>query len=111
MANIVSGFLVSHDPLIGALPDAPPFEKRDRCMAAFASVTQRLQQLEIDTVVLVFDDHYTINGPTCIPMAMIGIGDVDGPMEPWLNIPKRPIENNEMLATHIMSYGLEKGVD
>lgn len=111
MANIVAGFLVPHDPLMAAFPDAPPPIKRDNCMNAFEEIARRMEEHNIDTAVLICDDHYTINGPACVPMAMIGVGDVEGPMEPWLNIPKRPIENNEMLASHIMSYGLEKGVD
>lgn len=111
MANIVAGFLVPHDPLMGAFPDAPALEQRNRCVEAFDSVARRLIELEVDTAVLICDDHYTINGPTSIPMAMIAVGDVEGPMESWLNISKRTIENNEMLATHIFSYGLEKGVD
>jgi protocatechuate 4,5-dioxygenase beta chain len=111
MATLVTGFLLPHDPLMGSMPDAPPEDKRASCMNAFKTISQRLAALEIDTVVLVGDDHYTINGPTCVPMAMIGIGDVDGPFEPWLGIPKRIIENNEPLAGHIMTQGLERGVD
>ncbi len=111
MADIVACFLVPHDPLMASEPDAPPREKRDACMNAFAEVTARLRKAQVDTVVLVGDDHYTINGPTCVPTVMIGIGDVDGPVEPWLGIPKRAIRNNERLAQHIMAYGFEHGVD
>lgn len=111
MAEIVACFLVPHDPLMASEPSAPPKAKRDSCMNAFAEVTDRLRNAQVDTVVLIGDDHYTINGPTCIPTVMIGIGDVEGPMEPWLGIPKRPIANNEDLAEHIMDYGFAHGVD
>lgn len=111
MAELVSGFIVPHDPLMASMPDAPPPDKRKRCMDAFATVTRRLASLKVDTVVLIGDDHYTINGPTCIPTAMIAVGDIQGPMEPWLGIPRRQINNNEPLALHIMQHGLSHGVD
>jgi protocatechuate 4,5-dioxygenase beta chain len=111
MAQIVSGFLMPHDPLMPAMPNAPPIAQRDVCMAAFGTITERLRAHQIDTVVVIGDDHYTLNGPYCIPMAMIGIGDVEGPLEQWLGIPRAKIENNEALATHIMQYGLKNGID
>ncbi len=111
MAQIVGGFMMPHDPLIAAIPDAPPLVKRDNCMNAFAAVAERLKRLDVDTVVVIGDDHYTIHSPACIPQCLIGIGDVEGPFEPWLGIPRAKIANNEPLAHHIMQYGFDNGVD
>ncbi|MCF6197386.1 MAG: protocatechuate 3,4-dioxygenase [Emcibacter sp.] len=111
MAEIVSGFLMPHDPLIPSMPDAPPKAQQDACLGAYATIVDRLRAQEVDTVVVIGDDHYTINGPYCIPQAMIGIGDVEGPCEPWLGISRDKIDNNEALAQHIMQHGLDNGVD
>jgi protocatechuate 4,5-dioxygenase beta chain len=111
MAQIVAGFMLPHDPLIAAIPDAPPLDQRRACMSAFDTIVARIQELQVDTVILIADDHYTMNGPACIPQCLIGIGDVEGPWEDWLNIPKRKIENNEPLAHHIMQTGFARGVD
>lgn len=111
MAKIVSGFLMPHDPLMLSAPDAPAPAQRDVCMGAFRIITERLRAQQVDTVVVIGDDHYTLNGPYCVPMAMIGIGDVEGPHESWLGIPRAKIENNQALASHIMQYGLGHGVD
>ncbi|MFM0415720.1 MULTISPECIES: DODA-type extradiol aromatic ring-opening family dioxygenase [Paraburkholderia] len=111
MAKIVGGFMMPHDPLIPATPTAPPAAQREICMHAYAIIVERLRALQVDTVVVIADDHYTLNGPYCIPMAMIGIGDIEGPYEPWLGIPRAQIENNRPLAHHIMQYGLEYGID
>ncbi len=111
MSEIVGGFLMPHDPLISAEPDAPPAEQRKAVKDAFATIASRLKELDVDTVIVVGDDHYTVFGPQCIPRYLIGIGDVEGPAEQWLGISRRPIENNEPLANHIMQVGFDNGID
>lgn len=111
MAQVVSGFLLTHDPSIGTVPEMSVVEGREDCMQTFETIARRLCELEIDTVVLVCDISNTLDGRCGLPMVMIGVGDIYGPQEPWSEIPQQSIENNEMLAVHIMSYGLEKGVD
>lgn len=85
--------------------------QRQACWDAFAVVTRRLTELAVDTVIVIGDDHYTLFGPHCIPSALIGIGDLSGPVEPWLTVPRTRIENNEALAQHIMRHGHRNGVD
>ncbi|MGQ7908812.1 DODA-type extradiol aromatic ring-opening family dioxygenase [Burkholderia sp. BC1] len=111
MAEIVAGFMLPHDPLIASIPDAPPLQKRETCMAAYAAIVERIKDLKVDTVIVIGDDHYTMHSPACIPRCLIGIGDVEGPREEWLGIPRAKIENNEALAHHIMQTGFDVGVD
>lgn len=111
MAQIVAGFMLPHDPLIAAIPDAAPADKKKSCMDAFQTIVDRVKALDVDTVIVIGDDHYTMHSPACIPSCLIGIGDIEGPWEHWLNIPREPIANNEALATHIMRYGHANGVD
>ncbi|MGE0114455.1 MAG: protocatechuate 3,4-dioxygenase [Steroidobacteraceae bacterium] len=111
MAELVGGFLVPHVPLITANPTTPPLEKRKTVMDAFATVNRRLNELKVDTVVIIGDDHYTIFGPQCVPRCLIGIGTVEGPVEPWVNIPRRPVQNDTGLAEHIMQTGFDNDVD
>lgn len=111
MAEIVGGFLVPHVPLISANPDSPPPEKRKIVMDAFATVNRRLNELNVDTVVIIGDDHYTLYGPQCVPRCLIGIGTIEGPVEPWVNIPRRPVQNDTGLAEHIMQEGFNHDVD
>lgn len=111
MAEIVGGFIMPHAPHSVAAPDAPPKEKADECWKAFETVRRRIKELEVDTVIVIGDDHYTIHGPNCIPSILIGIGDVSGPIEPWLGVERVNIPNNEPLARHIMSHGHHNGVD
>jgi protocatechuate 4,5-dioxygenase beta chain len=111
VATLVGGFLVPHVPLISAQPDDAPPPKRKVIMDGFATLTRRLDELNVDTVVMIGDDHYTLFGPQCLPRCLIGIGEVDGPIEPWLRIPRRSIENDTALAQHIMNEGFDHGVD
>ena len=111
MAEIVGAFTVPHAPLILAAPQAANRQQADSCWRSYSRVIERVRELEVDTVIVVGDDHYTLFGPHCIPAFLIGIGDVDGPAEPWINSPHARIENNEPLAHHIMDFGHETGVD
>lgn len=111
MAEIVTVFLLPHDPLISSNADAPPAEQRDNVMAAFKHVSDRLREERIDTVINIGSDHYCLFGPSCLPSALIGIGDVEGPVEPWLGIPLGPIPTNPDLARHILECGFEDGID
>lgn len=111
MAEIVSVFLLPHVPLIASNPDAPPAEQREKIMAAFGHVGERLKELRIDTVISIGSDHYCLFGPSCLPSALIGIGDVDGPVEPWLGIPRAPLPTNSGLARHILETGFRDGID
>jgi protocatechuate 4,5-dioxygenase beta chain len=111
MATIVGGFLMPHDPLITGAPQAAPEQKRQSIEAAFDTIGRRIRELNADTVISVGDDHYAMFGPHCIPRCLIGTGDVEGPLEDWLNIPRGPIANNPALAQHILMTGFADGID
>lgn len=111
MAEIVGGFLIPHAPMYLTMHDTIVSEKKKNCDAAFAATVERLLALEADTVVLIGDDHYTLFGPGCIPSILIGAGDIDGPVEPWLGAERERIPANEPLANHILQYGLDHGID
>jgi protocatechuate 4,5-dioxygenase beta chain len=111
MAKLVCGFLMPHDPLISAITMAAPAPQREACLGAFEEIARRIRAADVDTVIVIGDDHATVNGPSCMPTAMIAIGDVMGPKEAWLGMPRAKVENNEALARHILGAGLRGGVD
>lgn len=111
MATLVGGFCLPHNPLIVGAPDAAAPEPAARVMAAFREVRERIEALQADTVVVIGDDHYTLFGTQCAPSILIGVGDVEGPIEPWLNIQRRPVANHPELAEHLMDTGLDQGFD
>ncbi len=111
MAEIVGGFLMAHDPLAAADPGLADPEQCKNVMAAYDEIARRLKALEVDTVVTVGDDHYHMFGPNCVPRCLIGVGDVEGPLEDWLGIERRPVPNNQPLAEHIVRMGFADGID
>lgn len=111
MAHLVGGFCIPHDPLILGNADAAPRDKAARVMAAFADVRARIEALRADTAIVIGDDHCTMFAPGCMPAILIGVGDLEGPIEPWLGIPRRPVNNHPELAGHLMRSGFEAGFD
>lgn len=111
MGKMVGGFLVPHDPVIFAAPEAPPKETRDYIHAAFAECAKRLQALAPTSVIIVGADHYILFGTSCLPSYVIGTGDVDGPIDALPGVKRGIIPNNEALATHIAEHGFDTGYD
>jgi protocatechuate 4,5-dioxygenase beta chain len=111
MAQLVGGFCVPHDPLILGAKQAAESGQAERVFAAFEHVRQRIAQLGADTVIVIGDDHYAMFGPGCMPSLLIGIGDLEGPIEPWLGLERGPVAHNPALAEHIMRYGFAHGFD
>lgn len=111
MAQFVGGFLLPHDPLITSNPNAPAKEAADAVKGAFAQVSRRLVEMKVDSVIVIGDDHYTVMGPHCIPRCLIAIGDADGPVEPWVGIPRAKYRVDQELALQIMNYGFANRVD
>ncbi|MBN9427636.1 MAG: protocatechuate 3,4-dioxygenase [Burkholderiales bacterium] len=111
MASIVGGFCVPHDPLITSAPDAAPPDEAARVMQAFERVREGIQALRADTVIVIGDDHCAMFAPNCHPRILIGVGDLEGPIEPWLRIGRTAVPNDTPLAEHIMNFGFEHGFD
>jgi protocatechuate 4,5-dioxygenase beta chain len=111
MATLVGGFCLPHDPLITGQPQAASEDQARRVMDAFAAVRAGIERLRADTVIVVGDDHYAMFPPGCQPSILIGIGDLEGPLEPWLNIARRKVPNHPALAEHIMGWGFDHGFD
>lgn len=111
MASVVGGFLMPHNPMLAMGREFADPAQAKIVFDAFETITARVRELEADTVIVIGDDHYTNFGPHCIPSYLIAIGDVEGPVEPFLGIKRAPIENNAPLANHILKSGYAEGVD
>lgn len=111
MAEIVGAFCLPHDPFITAFTERADPAQSSQIFSAFEHIRFEIGVRRADTVIVIGDDHYALFGPHCQPRLLIAIGDLEGPLEPWLRIPRRPIPNNNPLAEHIMRYGFQRGFD
>ena len=111
MSELVAGFCLPHDPLMVVNPQINEQERANAIYAALDEVHERINAADVDTVIVIGDDHYCKFGPQCLPQYLIAIGDVDGPQEPWLGLERYAFDNNTALAEHIMNYGFDHGFD
>ena len=111
MGRIVGGFLVPHDPLMFAAADAIPAERRDAVFAAYEDAARRLRDLRADVVVVFGTDHYILFGPGCLPQALIGIGELDGPIDRMPGLDRREIPHHPELADHVLRHVLANDFD
>jgi protocatechuate 4,5-dioxygenase beta chain len=111
MAELVAGFCLPHDPLMASVPKINEQAKADKVYEALEEVNRRIKAMNVDTVIVIGDDHYCNFGPHCLPQYLIAVGDADGPREPWLGVDRYPVELDTPLATHIMNFGFDHGFD
>lgn len=111
MAEIVGGFLMPHNPMLTLAPQAAEPDQQKIIFDAFDAIVDKVKALGADTVIVIGDDHYTNFGPHCLPNCLVGVGDVDGPVEPFLNIERQRYETNQTLANHILRFGQDEGID
>ncbi|MBS0416484.1 MAG: protocatechuate 3,4-dioxygenase [Proteobacteria bacterium] len=111
MAELVSAFLVPHAPLMFSSPDAAPAEQKHTVIGAFEQIAERIRALRATTAIIIGSDHYILFGPACLPSMLIGIGDVDGPLERIPGLVRGVIDNNTALARVLFEQGRRSGFD
>ena len=108
---LVGGFCMPHDPLITGSPEVADPKQAANVMAAYSDIRRRVEGWSADTVIVIGDDHYVLFGPGCVPQMLIAIGELEGPLEPWLRIERGVVPNHPALAEHIMKTGFDRGFD
>jgi protocatechuate 4,5-dioxygenase beta chain len=111
MAEIVGAFCLPHDPFITAFTERAEPAQAARIFAAFEAVRHEIANRVAGTVIVIGDDHYALFGPQCQPQMLIAVGELEGPLEPWLRIERRAVPNNTPLAEHILHTGLKRDFD
>ncbi len=105
---------LGHAPGITAWADAAAADQRDRLQAGFDTLRQRLQDAEVEELILFTSEHWTNFfldhiSPFCIGRAAF----YTGPVEPWLKVAKTRIEGDpalaEALIEHCYAHDMEPG--
>lgn len=111
MAEIVGAFCLPHHPSITALTERAQPEQAARIFSAFEQVRQQIALRQADTVIVVSHGQDAPPGRECQPQMLIATGELQGPLEPWLRIARRPVDNNSPLAAHILRTALDSDFD
>jgi protocatechuate 4,5-dioxygenase beta chain len=108
VSAIVGGFIMSHDPLVFINP-----RKKDpgSVLEAYAEIRRRVAELRATSAIIIGADHYILFGPKCLPQLLIGLGEINGPVDQLPGVPNKAIPHNPELAKHIFSYSQEAGLD
>jgi aromatic ring-opening dioxygenase LigB subunit len=110
--SVVGSFAVSHAPGMLAWPDAAGEDIKKRIFDdGYAVAGRRVADLAPDAVVLVTGEHFA-NFFSVIPAFCIHVGEqTEGPIEPWLGVPRRSLKTDAELADQILRAAIAAGRD
>lgn len=110
--SVVGSFAVSHAPGMLAWPErAEPGERQQLFVDGYEQAGARLRELSPDVVVLVTGEHFA-NFFSVVPAFCIHVGEhTEGPIEPWLGVPRRRIPTDAALADRLLRAALDSGRD
>ena len=110
--SVVGSFAVSHAPGMLAWPERVDADVHERLVdRGYKQAGARLRALEPDVVVLVTGEHFA-NFFSVIPPFCIHVGEhTEGPIEPWLRVPRRRIPTHAALADQLLRAALAAGRD
>jgi aromatic ring-opening dioxygenase catalytic subunit (LigB family) len=95
-----------------AAPESAPDTARGAWFEAMAELRTVVRAARADAVVLVSNEHFTNFFLDAFPSLCIGVGDVhEGPVEPWLGIPRRRLPGHPALASHLARSVMDGGFD
>jgi aromatic ring-opening dioxygenase catalytic subunit (LigB family) len=109
--SVVGAFAMSHAPGMLAWPDVDERTHERLIVGGYQRAGERLRALEPDVVVLVTGEHFA-NFFSVIPPFCIHVGEhTEGPIEPWLGVPRRRIPTHGDLAARLVRSALDQGRD
>ncbi|HEX9259971.1 MAG TPA: hypothetical protein VF855_10580 [Acidimicrobiales bacterium] len=112
MADICVSLCASHAPMMVAAPESAPAAPRGAWFEAMAEMRTLVRGSGADVVVVVSNEHFTNFFLDAFPAVCFGVGDDhEGPVEPWLGIPRRSVPGHPALAMHLTRSVMTAGFD
>ena len=114
MAELACAMAAIHLPSLLSAPDRLTEAQWSAIRGGFASLRETLLAHEVDTVVVISDEHFNTLDPRCYPAFGVVTGrSARGPVERWLGMPRGSIEVTleSSLADTVLERGLAEGFD
>jgi aromatic ring-opening dioxygenase catalytic subunit (LigB family) len=112
MAELVLSLCASHAPMALAAPESAPAPQRDAWFEGMAVLRTKVREAAVDALVVVSNEHFTNFFLDAFPAVCIGVGEGhEGPVEPWLGVPRHRIAGQPALAHHLARSVMEAGFD
>src|SRR4051812_45816759 len=108
MAQIISGIAMSHSPLIMTNEESAG-KKGKHFINKANEMKEWINEIKPDALILISDDHFNSYYYNHMPSFTIGIDECEG-WGDW-QLPEYKIPVQKELANHILTTGLEKGLD
>ena len=108
MAEIVSGYIMPHDPLLFVNPQN---KERDHLLAAYTQIRDKVQALGATNAIIFGADHYILFSPRCLPQFLIATGDLHGPIDRLPGVANSPIASDPDFARNLLDYAHRSGFD
>jgi hypothetical protein len=110
MADLVMAYCASHAPMMAADRESAPRDQAERFFGALQAVRDEARAVDVQAVVMISGEHFTNFFLTNLPQLAIGLGEGhQGPLEPWLKIPKTIVPGHPGLAAHILDQVVAAG--
>jgi aromatic ring-opening dioxygenase catalytic subunit (LigB family) len=102
----------SHAPGITAWTDVAPKAQADTFLEGYHTVRRELESANPETILLLTSEHWANFFLNHIGAFCIGRGSsFQGPIEPWLKVPKSEIEGQPELAAAILEHAYLNGFE
>ena len=109
---IVFACAASHAPGITAWRDAAPPPQVDAVDAGFATLSRAFAAARADVVLLLTSEHWNNFFLDHASAFCVGRGaSFEGPVEPWLKVPKTRVRGYPAMADRIVEHGYDTGFD
>lgn len=110
MAELIGVVASAHAPMMNAAPDAAPPAQRAAFFEGWSALRASIQAQQPDVVVIVSNEHFTNFFLDGFPATCIGLGEYhEGPVEPWLGIPRSRVVGHPELARHLLDRCILNG--
>lgn len=105
--TVVGSFAMSHAPGLLAWPERAGKDVHQRLIVqGYQRAGERIRALEPDAIVLVTGEHFA-NFFAVMPAFCLHIGEqLEGPVEPWLNVERRQVATHPELANALLRDAL-----
>ncbi len=108
MAEIVSGYIMPHDPLLFINPHK---KERDYLLGAYKKIRGKVEALGATRAIIFGADHYILFSPRCLPQFLIATGELHGPIERLPGVPNSPIASDPDFARMLVDFAHGSGFD
>ena len=114
MATLAAAMAAIHLPSLLSAPQRFDAMQWDRLTGAFSELRSRLEAAEVDTLVVVSDEHFNVLSPACYPsFGVVAAEQGYGPAESWLGLDRDSVQVSfsTELAEHVLGQGTREGFD